>query len=397
MDLRIISNSEEAVCEPLYGELVLQTVNDTHKFKEYGGKKYFIFNIGLNERYEILPTVRKYDFIKIINCDTFSKYLYFCSAKEIKHSQKFFINIIRYSVVTGNSKEIFTLEEDMDVLNKQKRIKIFALDESYILIQNEYQKEDEFGNSLGFMDIDISIADITTGKKRLISDKSLLKSGIDTIIPLIGNACLLKTGYSLIVDKRFDLIKESERPVEKLCMININQFISDLLLNKEQIYSEPIEKFEKNCTFPYIKKYHKHIIYSKVDMHTHIETLVVMTLEDKKIRTFTNKEVYRSHDLLNPCIINNDVYFITFKNGVYIFDDPDNAANNSKLENCKLKAIENSLVIVERNVPKTFLKKEHKCVEIYKNLSDDPIIHEKGSFVGAVSTNHDNLFIFTKG
>lgn len=397
MDVRIINNCEDSECRGLYGELVLQSIDDVNKIGEFVGKKYYIFNIGLNERYEILPTIIKYDFIQIIDCDFESKYLYFISCKEVKHQEKVSINLIRYSIVTGESKIMYSFEDDKSIIKNEKRMKIFVMDENHILVQNEYLKEDEFGNVLGFLDIDLVLIDVSDGKIRNIYDETLVASGIDTMIPIKRNVCIMKTGYSMIVDNRFDLIKENERPLERLAIINTNQFISDMLLNKKEVYCEPIDTIEKNGTYPYIKKFNELIVYSKVNMVSHLETVVVYNINDKNVKTYLNKDVFRSMDLLNPCILSDQkIYFIRYKDSQYFFMCGETGKTIYQLENCKLKQILNGLVIVERIQPKNLFRRAHSIIDIYRDLASEPVIKEEGSFVAAVSTNPDNMFVFTK-
>ena len=111
MDVRIVSNCDDAVYKPLYGELVLQISNGVNKIGPFISKKCHIFNVGLNERYEALSSVPKYDFIEIIDCEYNSKYIYFVSCNDIKPKGRMSVSVYKYSIVTGKSDIIYNFND----------------------------------------------------------------------------------------------------------------------------------------------------------------------------------------------------------------------------------------------------------------------------------------------
>ena len=397
MDLRIVSNCDKGRYYPIYGEFVLQESDGVNYIGNFISKKYHIFNLGFNERYEILSSERKYDFIRIINCDFDSKDLYFASCKELKEPGMMSLSIFKFSIITGKSDVIYSYDDEIQKYYDNKRIKIYVLNEGYFLIQTSYKRYDEYNNDLGFVDITLELYDIKEKSSRIIDIPMLNKNGIDKIIPIKGNTCIIKTGYSMIKDNRYDLIKPEDRPLEQIGFININQFISDLLLNKKEFYFERIEKFESNVTYPYIHVEDNIISYSRVNYSEHSETIVYYDIDTKSIQTFRNNEAFRRADLLETYNINGKVYTLKKIDDLnYELINLKDPKNKHTFSGCKIVNITHGFVITERTVPKSLFRKPYDAVEVYKDLSDEPVISERGHVIDVIYTNKDNLYIFTR-
>lgn len=396
MDVRIVSNCDDAVYKPLYGELVLQISNGVNKIGPFVSKKCHIFNVGLNERYEALSSVPKYDFIEIIDCEYNSKYIYFVSCNDIKPKGRMSVSVYKYSIVTGKSDIIYTFNDEYSDYVKEKRMKIFILDENYILVQTEYLRKDDYDNDLGYTDISVMLVDIKEETSQEILDNVIAHSGIDTVIPIRRNICLVKTGYSFMTDSRYDSIKPEERPTEYLAFININQFISDILLNKKQLHYEQIEKFDKDVTYPYVRLDDDYITYSKVNVAEHTETIVYYSLGDKSVRTFLNKQVFRASDLKSTALIDGEVHYCSKTADGCIFTEADNPKKEHRITGCNILKIIHGIIITERIVPKGFIKKPYTVVELFKGFSSEPVIREKGTVADVLCTDKDNIFIFTR-
>ena len=63
MDIKLVKNIEDGIYSPINREVMLQTVEDSYQLESYSGKKMYILNAETNERFEILPEIRKYNIV----------------------------------------------------------------------------------------------------------------------------------------------------------------------------------------------------------------------------------------------------------------------------------------------------------------------------------------------
>ena len=60
MNIKLVTNIEDGIYSPINRQVMLQTVDDSYQLENYSGKKLYILNTATNERFEILPTLKKY-------------------------------------------------------------------------------------------------------------------------------------------------------------------------------------------------------------------------------------------------------------------------------------------------------------------------------------------------
>ena len=65
MNIKLVTNIEDGIYSPINRQVMLQTVDDSYQLENYSGKKLYILNTATNERFEILPTLKKYSIAEI--------------------------------------------------------------------------------------------------------------------------------------------------------------------------------------------------------------------------------------------------------------------------------------------------------------------------------------------
>jgi hypothetical protein len=293
--------------------------------------------------------------------------------------------LVKYTIEEHEAVTLFTLEETIEDLKAGKELKVIVLDDNYIYVQKKMNKQYEM---YLFNHEDNSIIDIC--------DETIIKSGIDKIIPLERNQCVIKTGYSVLEEALYDSLPEEDFPVERIGFINIKQFISDLVLKKENIYIDELDKGSQNRTFPYLKIMEGSIVYSRVDIKEHKEELVIYDYISKVARIRINTHLVRVSDLWNTYIINDTPYFLSEKEHETEFIN----LNTKKTEwiisgEYRIRFIKNNIIIVS-TAHKGIFGKENDFIMAYRYPDiETTIFKEKAKYTDCLITKNDELLIFS--
>ena len=97
---------------------------------------------------------------------------------------------------------------------------------------------------------------------------------------------------------------------EIIGIVNIKQFISELLLNQNNAFLEILDEGSEEITFPYIRQYDNDIVYSKVDVSKKIEEVIIYDYETKVKKVRLNSNITRISDLNHTYILNDTPYII---------------------------------------------------------------------------------------
>ena len=266
MDIKILKNKDYQNGSLLNQNLLLETAESESRYDNIKKLVYNIYDFEKNIRYEILPRIEKHKLGEIINVSVASDFVYFFNVYEKENEEKQSISIIRYNYKTAKMECILTLEDDIEEYIRFKRLKVFVLNDLYLLVQQEYLRANLSESYAGFFDFEIDLYNIKDGQKYPVVDENLVNNGIDNMISISENLCVAKTGFSVLPDNRYNELTEDEASLEKISFVNISQLVSDMLIHKTDIVIDTFEQaFYKN-TIPYIKKEGNFIIYSKVNI-----------------------------------------------------------------------------------------------------------------------------------
>jgi len=408
VNIRLISKFENGKCIPIEEDLILQEIDDNYQLNSFTGKKLYIVDVVNNTRQEILPKVKKYDIVSLYNSQCNKDYIFFTTASRLEEDN-INISLIQYGISDGSEKIVFTFKENLVELETIKTVKLFILDENYIFVQKENQKEthkplpidlieNDFLNTYnGILDIENYLYCVEDESIIEICDETIGKYGIDKVLPIDGNICAIKVGYSILEEGLYDSVEVEKLPKEIIGTINVKQFISDLVLKKEQVFIEKLDQGSSNRTFPYMKYREGNIVFSRVDIKNHKEEVVIYEYNTKVTKIRVNNNLVRISDLWHTYIINDSPYLLSEKKESTELINLNTQKVEWKLGSQDIiKFIKSDIIIVEQHIKKTAFRKESYNIVAYKYPERNKVIfREKAKFVGCLITEEDNLLIFS--
>lgn len=408
MDIRLIKNFEFGQCMPIEEDLILQITDDNYQLNGFTGKKIFIADVVNNNRQEVLPGLKKYDIACITDVSSNKDVIYLTTALRLNESDVK-ITLLKYFISSGKYIEIYQFDENLEKLETSKRIKFFIFDDNYIFVQKETMKHTSGTEFIlnpahgcepsyhGLVDIENFMYCIEDGNKIEVCDEVIANSGIDSLITLDGNMCAVKIGYSVLEGTLYDFVEPDLLPAETIGIVNIKQFISDLVLKKEQIYIEALDTGSANRTFPYMKIREGNLVFSRVDVPNHKEEVVIYDYVTKVTKIRVNNNLVRVSDLWHTYIINDTPYLLSeYESHTELIN-----LNTQKKEyefsaDIRVKFIKNDIIVIERHVDKGLLKKESDHIAAYRYPDmEEAIFKEKAKYVGCIVTPLENLLIFS--
>ena len=204
MDIKILKNKDYQNGSLLNQNLLLETAESESRYDNIKKLVYNIYDFEKNIRYEILPRIEKHKLGEIINVSVASDFVYFFNVYEKENEEKQSISIIRYNYKTAKMECILTLEDDIEEYIRFKRLKVFVLNDLYLLVQQEYLRANLSESYAGFFDFEIDLYNIKDGQKYPVVDENLVNNGIDNMISISENLCVAKTGFSVLPDNRYN-------------------------------------------------------------------------------------------------------------------------------------------------------------------------------------------------
>lgn len=400
MDIKLVKNFENGNYTPINKDLLSQMVDDNYQIDRYNGKKIFIFNPVTNERYDVLPDIRKYDMVKISYAATEHDYIMFTSATRI-NEKEIKIEYYWYTIHDGASKLVYTQNVELAALDRNVEIKVIVLDENYCIFETiSYQEKRSAKLSLfgkGKATYELILHDITADTNHRLENSDIAKSGIEKIIPLNGNMCVIKIGNPMIEEKMYNYNEKRNYDKEIIGVINVKQFISELALNLDHVYMEVLDESAGATTFPYIKQSSNVIVYSKVDVEKKIEEIIMYDYESKIKKVRLNNKISRVSDLSRTFVINNTPYMIKYFEKSTRFINLNTQKTELKLgSDMQVRYIYDDIFVVEKHVKKMFLmRKESNYIVVYRFPDmHHTIFKTRAKYMDCLAHN-DELMIFT--
>lgn len=401
MDIKLVKNFEEGNYIPVNDQLLLQVVDANYRLGRFPGKKIFMLNPLTNERLEILPEIHKYNLANISYAAVSHNHILFTSASSINETQVE-ISYYRYDVGTGAYHIIHTTVADLTKLGNVLLLKAFVLDENYCIFDEiTYSRENLsstglFSNGMGTHKM--LLKEIQENKERLLKDSVIATSGIEKLIPLSGNLCIIKLGSPMLEELVFsDTAIQPFKQKEIIGIVNIKQFISELLLNQNNAFLEILDEGSEEITFPYIRQYDNDIVYSKVDVSKKIEEVIIYDYETKVKKVRLNSNITRISDLNHTYILNDTPYIIknTDKNTRLI--NLNTQKTDIKLSgDVRIKFIRRDLIVTQHHVKKMFfMRKENYYIEVFRYPDMHHSIFKTRAKYKDCIAFFDDLLIFT--
>ena len=394
MNIRIIKNANNKKGHLYNGRFILEKEYEPSDYEGVNIVRYYIYNPEKNERTELLPGKKKYDIFKIKNFDKKTDNIYFTTVTDTNEANQS-ITIYKYGINSKELEQVYTVKEDISEYNDYKRTKVFVFNDFYLLFQNEYIRYNLTETYKGYFEFDQFLYCIKEEKKIPVVDDDLRSNGIENIKLFDNNMCLIKTGFNLITDERYDKMEKNEVSLEKISFINLGQLVSELLLSKKKIGLDTIDQAFYTETFPYVAVKGKYIVYSKVKIESHEEQVVFFNTETKEITTCINRNIYSEEDMVWSYVIGRTPYIrLKIKGGTQFYNLIKNKVDISFLEKQRVETVVNDMFIVSER-KKHLIGKEKLFIAVYR-YPDLKLLHrEKGEYMGCIATDRNNVYILT--
>lgn len=394
MNIRIVKNSSGINGEVLRNGKVLEKVSDQSEYENINSLKYYIYNLENNTKVEILPKVKKYDLGSITNLNLNSKYIYFFNCMNLLNG-KTEINIIRYDYEEDECSTIYMFIDDINHYNGLKRMKLFVVNDLYIIVENEILRSNLKDTYEGYLDFELYLYSFKDNRRIEILDENLVNNGIAAMIPISDVSCALKTGFSLLKDKRYKYLEKNETSVEGISIINPAQLVSDIMLMKQNIVLDTMDQTFYNVTIPSIKVDGDYIIYSKVNIENHEEEVIFYNYITKKASCCVNRNVFEEKDMTKYNIINNIPYVrLENKDKTEFYNLLKNKTEIS-FEKETVEDVVNDLIITTSH-KKTLFSGNASYINVYKYPQINLLHREKGVYTGNIATKQDYIYLLTR-
>lgn len=391
MDIKLIRNSEDAVFSSISNGLILQLTDDNYKFFDFTGKKMYILNSTTNEKYEISPEIKKYDIADIHYAHNMHDYLFFVSAEQLTDS-KMDILLYRYTFDDNESSLVYRYSFDSIKHIDEVAIHIYVLEYDFVIIE-EIGRDDDKVQS-------ITLRDFSVDRDISVKGSLLGRCGLYNIIPLEGNSCVFKfgKGKKLVPSNNVNSIQEDDSDdYECIVIVNTRQFVSEMMLNPAEITMEILDSADSEKTFAYMKRSGNRVIYSKFNMSTMSEEVILYDFENKIKQVRINNDIKEASDLNYTYVINGNPYTIKKDNDAAYLVNLNTQKEEYRLpSDMKIKYVINDIILVTRikhAIP--FISKGSEYIEAYRFPDIQHALLKKKAEFKTCIINGDDLLVFT--
>lgn len=374
MDIQVIQNCRyHPIC--MAGAGIVLEIQRSESEYSVSYIRYYLYDLTKNIRQELLPKLRKIDLCPIRMAQEKTNYLYF-----IAMSAEIPI-LYRYDRETEDLEQLTMLPPEL-LEDPYVRMKIFVLNDDNILLQKEYARANLSQSYDMFCLFELALYQVKEQKMVPVADANLTTNGIEDMIPYNETSCILKTGYNLLEDDRYNKLEKVQSSVESICIVNIKQLISDIRVSQTNIFYDFLEQAFYTTTIPYVKRESGYLIYSVLNNETHEETVTFYSLAEKSSINCINKNVKSIEQLSVAHIVAGmPVVCIKKNSGTVLFN-----LKQSKT-NVELKAQEDVLLFsadlfVTREWQKRFLRRKPSALYRFYQYPKGQVVYSKKSAPG---------------
>lgn len=379
MNINIINNHIDELEVIPVGRYLIEIINDDNDSKQIR-----IFNPE-NGKEEILGKgLNIASAIEIQNA-VWESEDYFFPVIDDDNADKSHISIYKY-VSQTRTYDVF-YEFDTDKLSaSDKRIKVFILSDTVILIQEESIIKEASHSIMGKLGFQQVIIDVNTNDIIEIKDENINNNGLNMIIPISPTRIMTKTGYSYLEDGRFSTRSEEEALIESIFIHTASRFIADLTIQAQTIDADLI-----------VSTYFNQYILKPAYKNKYIYYLVVDPDDMSSESVFINSDTMERYTCKNEQIDFDDMYVS------YVIDDIPYVKNTALLDtkflNLKTKEFDLSSmgeefldIVGNVFILKDHHKNKHPKVVFYHYPDMVQITTEKGEYI--TGTYKDDKYYF---
>lgn len=373
MNIKLVKNLEEGDCIAVNSDFLLQITDDNRQLDRFMGKKYFIFNPNTNERLEVMPEIPKFMLARVTYVIEEKDYIIFSSAKQINEKELEII-FYRYNINNGGCSIIHSIVAELAAIGRGISIKVFVLVEDYCLF--------EISNSLGDVEsYEIVLKDIKNNKSLTVNNDMLSTKGIDKIIALNGNICAIKIG------------------TEITGIININRFISDMVLGLDSIYMDTLDESNGQMYLPSMRKYGDYILYLRKDGESGSDEVVIYDYVNKVKKIRFNSNISEDFNINKLHLINGvPYYFVNEDDGFISIVNLNTQKVEAEFpEDYIVEYVLEDMIVTSRHMDKKFIiGKDKSYVEVFKFPDMNHSVYKVNGIYGGCIEHMDDLLVFIK-
>ncbi len=278
-----------------------------HNDGERGGElSFFIYEPKNNTITEVEPEVRKADFVNIRVAYKPCTEVYYATCKD-NGDATVDINLYAYNITTKETRFLFSLNESATVLSGLKRIKVFVLSRTQMLIQTEIVDVRATDSLMGNIVFTQALYDTETNEPIEIIEENFNNNGINSIVPLNETDIMIKTGFSYLEDSRLTYGSEKDALIESVYITSTAKFVADIALKLTNIDMKLLVStyFDRYILKPEVRD--DYIFYNIVDLNNRESDCVFYNYVTGEKITGKNTEI-EPEDLRLAYVIRNTPY-----------------------------------------------------------------------------------------
>lgn len=387
MEIKVLQNLNEATGEPINENYILINEKiDDKKVCTLSYSSLFLVDINTNEKTPIAENIDKLYLNNIFYASLDRDYIVFLGVKEKEESLE--LTYYYYDIEEKEVRKIISFEESKEdcINNKQKQV--FVLDKYNVLIQEEVKEENNYK---------LELINLQREVKILITIPFLVKNGIEKLIALPNNKCLLKIGKPFIAEPINQNV-EVKQSNECIGTVIINKFISELFINMDNQMITILEQAKENTTIPYVRFNGNQVIYAIYYPSEDREEIVLYDVENDKKTIRINTKTSNFDALMHSFVVNSNPYLISKSSSRHI-----NIIDlNTQKPVIKLLAGDEVLfaiddVVAIQTTKKKVFSQPTPHIDIYRfpNIYEELVTTIKGEYLSSFISGN-NLMVLTK-
>ncbi len=347
-----------------------------------GELSFHVYEPKTNTLTEIEPSVKKIDFVYFHISYKPCQEVYYAVYEE-NEDTSVDLDIIAYNVARQETRIMCSLHETGQVLTGQKRVKVFVLSPSLLLIQTEIVDTAGAAERMGNIVFTQALYDTESNTATEIIEENLNNNGINSIVPLNETEVMIKTGFSFLEDSRLMYGSENDALIESVYVTTISKFTADIALKLNNIDMKLVIStyFDKYILKPEIKD--DYIAINVVNIESKESDCVFYNFVTGDKLTAKNTDI-DINDLRIAYVIDNIPYVRKYIENSCEFVNLNSAENDISFYDEDFIDVCGNLFVTHRR----HARKNH--MRVYKYPHMDLLLDEACNYVAGIE--HDNNY-----
>ena len=266
-------------------------IEQYHEDAPGGGHLFeYRFDPKSNRLFEIDPEVDKVDFVHFHVSYKPCTDVYY-AVSHIRNDSTVDIDIMAYDLANERSNLLCTFNETLTVLTGRKRVNVFVLSRTQLIVQTEEVAYGDTTSLMGTIAFSQVLYDTDAEEPIPVVEENFINNGIHSIIPLNETEVVVKTGFSFLEDSRLSYGSEKEALIESVYITTLSKLTADLSLKLTNIDMELLQStyFEQFILKPEVKD--DFVFYNVINVEKHESTCVFYNYVTKEKTVAVNTDI----------------------------------------------------------------------------------------------------------